>query len=88
MEAARERGDYWPEPLVQLNANFKRAESVQSLASRGVLEPACADIRVPPQRARIHGGPCQKLVPNITTTAMPITAVAAQPKKRWRRLMV
>lgn len=44
VEAARERGDYWPEPLVQLNANYKRAESVQSLASRGVLEPACAEI--------------------------------------------
>ena len=30
VDAARERGDYWPEPLVQLNANYKRAESVQT----------------------------------------------------------
>lgn len=44
VEAARERGDYWPEPLVQLNANYKRAESVQSLVARDVPEPACAEI--------------------------------------------
>jgi superfamily II DNA/RNA helicase len=42
--AAQERGDYWPEPLVQLNANYQRAETVQSLASRGVLHATCAEI--------------------------------------------
>jgi ATP-dependent helicase YprA (DUF1998 family) len=44
VEGAQERGDYWPEPLVQLNANYKRVETVQSLASRGVVHPVCAEI--------------------------------------------
>lgn len=44
VEAAQERGDYWPEPLVQLNANYQRVETVQSLASRGIVQSACAEI--------------------------------------------
>lgn len=44
VDDAQERGDYWPEPLVQLNANYQRAESVQALARRGILHPSCSDI--------------------------------------------
>jgi len=34
----------WPAPLVQLNPSFEPGESVEELASRGVLDPACASI--------------------------------------------
>ena len=44
VESAQERGDYWPEPLVQLNANYQRAGTVQSLAARGIVHPTCADV--------------------------------------------
>ena len=41
-EYARQR--YWPEPLIQINPNYQRAASVQTLAAEGSLHPACADL--------------------------------------------
>lgn len=35
---------YWPEPLIQVNPNFKRFTTVQKLVDAGALEPVCADI--------------------------------------------
>jgi Lhr-like helicase len=37
-------GRYWPEPLIQINPNYQRKGSVQSLVQEGVLHPACAEI--------------------------------------------
>jgi hypothetical protein len=37
-------GRYWPEPLVQINPNYQRKGTVQTLAADGVLHPACADV--------------------------------------------
>ena len=37
-------GRYWPEPLVQINPNYQRRGTVQSLTAEGVLHPACADV--------------------------------------------
>lgn len=37
-------GRYWPEPLIQINPNYKLEQSVQELVSQGALHPACADI--------------------------------------------
>ena len=31
------RGRYWPEPLIQINPNYKRSGTVQQLAKDGVL---------------------------------------------------
>lgn len=39
---AQER--YWPEPLLQINPNFKRTTDVPTLVAQGSLDPACADI--------------------------------------------
>ncbi len=41
--AALDCGDCWPEPVVQPNANCKRADVVQSPAARGEPEPARAE---------------------------------------------
>ena len=38
------RGRYWPEPLIQINPNYKRSGTVQQLAKDGVLHPDCAHI--------------------------------------------
>jgi hypothetical protein len=38
------KGRYWPEPLVQINPNYKTGESVEQLAKDGVLEPLTAEI--------------------------------------------
>jgi superfamily II DNA/RNA helicase len=38
------KGRYWPEPLVQINPNYKTGESVEQLAQDGVLEPLTAEI--------------------------------------------
>lgn len=35
---------YWPEPLIQVNPNYKRTTTIDSLVASGVLEPGCADI--------------------------------------------
>ncbi len=35
---------YWPEPLIQINPNFKQSTDVDRLVNEGVLEPQCADI--------------------------------------------
>lgn len=41
-EYARQR--YWPEPLIQVNPNYKRAQTVEQLVAEGLLHPRCADI--------------------------------------------
>lgn len=35
---------YWPEPLIQINPSYKKANNVKELVATGVLEPACAEI--------------------------------------------
>lgn len=37
-------GRYWPEPLIQINPNYQRKETVQALAQQGLLHKSCADI--------------------------------------------
>ncbi len=37
-------GRYWPEPLIQINPNYRRKGTVQQLAADGVLHLACAEI--------------------------------------------
>ncbi|OYV72533.1 MAG: hypothetical protein B7Z70_14700, partial [Acidithiobacillus ferrivorans] len=39
-----DQGRYWPEPLIQINPNYKRGHSVQELVREGLLHPDCADI--------------------------------------------
>ena len=35
---------YWPEPLIQVNPNYKRSTTVARLADQGVLDPGCREI--------------------------------------------
>ena len=35
---------YWPEPLIQVNPNFKPGGSVQQLVEAGQLHPSCGEI--------------------------------------------
>ena len=35
---------YWPEPLIQVNPNFKPGGTVQQLVKAGQLHPTCAEI--------------------------------------------
>ena len=35
---------YWPEPLIQVNPNFKSGGTVQELVKAGQLHPGCADV--------------------------------------------
>lgn len=44
IEAEYARGRYWPEPLLQINPNYKRSGSVQDLVAQGSLHPACAQL--------------------------------------------
>ena len=37
-------GRYWPEPLIQINPNYKRSGTVQQLVKDGVLHTDCANI--------------------------------------------
>jgi len=44
VERQYQDGRYWPEPLVQINPNYQRKGTVQTLAAEGVLHPVCADV--------------------------------------------
>ena len=44
VESQYQDGRYWPEPLVQINPNYQRKGTVQTLATEGVLHPVCADV--------------------------------------------
>jgi len=44
VERQYQDGRYWPEPLVQINPNYQRKGTIQSLAAEGVLHPQCADV--------------------------------------------
>jgi len=44
VESEYAAGRYWPEPLIQINPNYQRKESVQQLVQQGMLHHACADI--------------------------------------------
>lgn len=37
-------GRYWPEPLIQINPNYRRSSTVQQLAANGDVHPSCAEI--------------------------------------------
>ena len=37
-------GRYWPEPLIQINPNYQRKQTVQELAAQNLLHPMCADV--------------------------------------------
>ena len=39
-----DRGRYWPEPLIQINPNYRAANTVAELAKGGTLHPACAEV--------------------------------------------
>ena len=49
-----ERGRYWPEPLIQINPNYKRSGTVQELVKQGSLHAACADLF---QVGKVEGKP-------------------------------
>jgi Lhr-like helicase len=44
VDAEYNGGRYWPEPLIQINPNYRRSYTVQELASKGELHPACAHL--------------------------------------------
>lgn len=35
---------YWPEPLIQVNPNYKRSTTVEALVADGTLDPGCREI--------------------------------------------
>ncbi len=37
-------GRYWPEPLIQINPNYRRICTVQELAAKGEVHAACAHL--------------------------------------------
>ena len=48
------RGSLWPDPLIQLNPAYEKAQTVEELADAGHLHPACADIFRDDQGRSIH----------------------------------
>jgi hypothetical protein len=44
IEQETDDGAFWPDPLIQLNPNFKPGAWVSELARNGTLHPTCADI--------------------------------------------
>ncbi|MCD1654122.1 DEAD/DEAH box helicase [Treponema zuelzerae] len=46
VDSEYEQGRYWPDPLIQLNSNYKKADSIPVLCGEGVLHPECEHIFV------------------------------------------
>ena len=44
VEQSYANGRYWPEPLIQINPNYKRSFTVQELVEQKALHEKCADI--------------------------------------------
>lgn len=44
VDAQYNEGRYWPEPLIQINPNYRRSNTVQELAAKGDLHSACAEL--------------------------------------------
>lgn len=44
VEAIYAEGRFWPDPLIQINPNYKRGRDLQSLIDGGVLNPRIAEI--------------------------------------------
>lgn len=44
VEQQYSEGRYWPQPLIQINPNYRRKGTVQELANDEVLHPLCGDI--------------------------------------------
>lgn len=44
VEAIYDQNRYWPEPLIQVNPNYKRTKTVAALEADGSLTKGCADI--------------------------------------------
>ena len=39
-----DQGKYWPDPLIQLNSNYKRSETIPNLCREGLLHPDCEQL--------------------------------------------
>src|SRR5688572_8548679 len=44
VEETFQQGVFWPEPLIQLNPNFKRGGSIDELVRQGLLDAECSQI--------------------------------------------
>jgi Lhr-like helicase len=44
IEAIYADGRFWPEPLIQINPNYKRGQALETLIASGALDPRTADI--------------------------------------------
>ena len=44
VEAEYAKARYWPEPLIQINPNYLRAQSIEDLVAEGSLHSICANI--------------------------------------------
>ncbi len=44
VESEYNNNRYWPEPLIQINPNYKRCETVQELVQQNLLHPECEHI--------------------------------------------
>jgi hypothetical protein len=45
VEQEYSEGRYWPEPLIQINPNYRRSATVQQLAAKGDLHAAFGEYR-------------------------------------------
>ena len=44
VDAEYAKGRYWPEPLIQINPNYRRGKDIDQLVAEGLLQPKCAEI--------------------------------------------
>jgi hypothetical protein len=44
IDAIYARDQFWPEPLIQINPNFKRTTSISELVTNGMLDERCAEM--------------------------------------------
>jgi len=57
IDAIYARDQFWPEPLIQINPNFKRTTSITEMVANGVLDARCAEMFRAPTPAAPAGEP-------------------------------
>jgi hypothetical protein len=70
------RGRYWPDPLIQINPNYRRGETIQALVRQGLLHRACAGIFM---AGKADGHPAPPSSYSRTMTAA-ITCLFTKPR--------
>ena len=82
VQAAYDEGRFWPDPLIQINPNYRKGAFIDELARQGNVEPKTAQIF---QTGKQEEPPCPKPIQLYCHQTAALTMVGICPSSRRRR---